>query len=124
LKFEPLERRLPRDIETAVFRIVQECLTNIHRHSGSATASVLVAADGDQLKLEVQDSGSGMNAEALDASKAGVGIRGMRERVKQFGGTFDVQSSASGTTVTAKFPVKYENAADGDETRDGSRQIF
>jgi PAS domain S-box-containing protein len=123
LKFEPPEKRLPRDIETAVFRIVQECLTNIHRHSGSATASVLVAADGDQLKLEVQDSGSGMNADALDASKVGVGIRGMRERVKQFGGTFDVQSSASGTTVTAKFPVKYENAADGDEPREKPGRI-
>ena len=100
--------RLSTDIETAVFRVVQECLTNVHRHSGSQTASVrLYRADGE-LKLEVRDQGRGMPAGSLGAeaqSALGVGLQGIRERLLQLRGTLEIVSiEGAGTTVMATIP--------------------
>ena len=107
LECPPLTRELPREIQTAIFRIVQECLTNVHRHSHTMKASVrLVAIDG-HVTVAVKDSGKGIHVQDFASSgRVGVGIRGMRERVRQFGGEFEIQSDASGTTVTAVIPIK------------------
>ena len=99
--------RLPADLELAVFRIVQESLTNIHRHSGSKTARIRLSRIQDVL-LEIQDEGKGIPAEKLAAIKAqrtGVGIAGMRERIRHFKGEMDIQSKGAGATVVVKFPL-------------------
>jgi signal transduction histidine kinase len=103
--------RLPEDMETAIFRIVQECLTNIHRHSGSAKASVEIATREGQIVVEVRDAGQGLQRKDGAARNEGVGIRGMRERVKQFGGSFEIDSSAEGTTVKAILPIPTQRKA-------------
>jgi len=100
--------RLPADLELAIFRIVQECLTNIHRHSGSKTATIRISRGADGILLEIQDNGKGISDEKLAAIKAhrtGVGITGMHERVCQFKGVMDIQSNGNGATVLAIFPV-------------------
>jgi len=103
--------RLAPDVELAIFRLVQECLTNIHRHSGSKTAVIRIAREPDKIYAEVQDHGKGMSPERFaevqsQGAGAGVGIRGMRERVRQAHGELNVNSNALGTTITAIFPAK------------------
>jgi PAS domain S-box-containing protein len=101
--------RLPQELETAIFRVVQECLTNIHRHSGSRVAAIRVAREGNEVKVEVRDQGKGMPAGPNGASRAhrrmGVGIQGMHERITQLGGRFEIRSGKKGTTVVASVPV-------------------
>ncbi len=102
--------RLPRNVETTLFRIVQEALINIHRHAESPTARIHLRRDGDRLVLEIQDRGRGMSpgvvAGLLDGSGAfGVGVAGMRERLRRLGGSFDIDSGADGTTVRASVSV-------------------
>jgi signal transduction histidine kinase len=112
----PVELEIPEDLgrlssemETAIFRIVQECLTNIHRHSGSDTAAIKLTRDTQQVRLEVRDYGKGMPTAGDGASrggKPGVGIRGMRERIKQLRGTLEIKASGNkGTVVIAVFPL-------------------
>jgi len=98
--------RLPTELETAIFRVVQECLTNIHRHSSSRTAAVRVTRDQNEVKVEVRDQGKGMPLGTKgQPGKVGVGIQGMRERVMQLGGRFEIRSDKNGTTVVASVPV-------------------
>lgn len=101
--------RLPQEMETAIFRTVQECLTNIHRHSGSPAATIRLAWSGEDIHLEIADRGVGMAADKLDevvsVGTPGVGIRGMRERLRQLGGSLSIQSNDNGTTVEARLPV-------------------
>jgi signal transduction histidine kinase len=103
--------RLSRDLETAIFRTVQECLTNIHRHSESPTADVRIVRRDGNVCVEVEDKGKGISPEKLGqlaaAGTPGVGIRGMRERIRQIGGTLEIHSrgEGSGTIVTARLPV-------------------
>ena len=101
--------RLPQELETALFRTVQECLTNIHRHSGSLVATIHLTRSNDEVELRVFDEGSGIPSERLDAVRAsgtpGVGIRGMRERLYQLGGTLEIQSNGKGTQIEARVPV-------------------
>ena len=103
--------RLPRELETAIFRVVQESLTNIHRHSGSPVARIAITRSEKDVSVEVQDRGTGMSAakrpEIGSMGKAGVGIRGMQERIRQFGGTFQIaaQRDGSGTVIVARLPV-------------------
>jgi signal transduction histidine kinase len=101
--------RLPRELETAVFRIVQECLTNVHRHSGSPTASIRVARSHAEIIVEIADSGKGIPKEKQEelatAGTPGVGISGMRERLRQLGGSLDITSNPSGTVVKVRLPV-------------------
>lgn len=99
--------RLPPETEIAVFRAVQECLANVHRHSGSSSCSVKLVRDGHELQLQVEDSGSGIPKEKLAnlMSSGGVGLRGMRERVRRLGGTLAIDSSESGTTVSIRLPI-------------------
>jgi PAS domain S-box-containing protein len=100
--------RLPRDMELVVFRLVQECLTNIHRHSGSKVANVSLTRDINSVSLEVRDQGVGIPQEKLaqlQSQGSGVGIRGMRERVRQFRGDMSIESDGSGTSVLVTLPV-------------------
>ncbi|MGH9512075.1 MAG: PAS domain-containing protein [Terriglobales bacterium] len=101
--------RLPSDLETAIFRLVQESLTNVHWHSESPTASVRVARSADEVILEVSDEGNGIPQQKIweiEMGRAsGVGLSGMRERVRQMGGKFEISSSGQGTIVSAKFPI-------------------
>jgi signal transduction histidine kinase len=101
--------RLPQDLETAIFRIVQECLTNIHRHSGSPVARICITHSDSEVTLEVEDRGKGIPLEkrqVLDSEgAAGVGIRGMRERLRHLGGSLEIKSTETGTVVVARLRI-------------------
>jgi signal transduction histidine kinase len=101
--------RLPRESETAIFRTVQECLTNIHRHSESQTATIRIAASDRHVRVEVEDRGKGIppekQFEMASTGIPGVGIRGMRERLRQLGGSLDIHSNGKGTLIVAQVPV-------------------
>jgi PAS domain S-box-containing protein len=100
--------RLSREVETTIFRLVQECLTNIHRHSESPVASVRLTRDEHEVCLEVRDRGRGMPGGRLGSAgrtKPGVGIQGMRERVRQLAGKLEIQSGNKGTVILARLPI-------------------
>jgi PAS domain S-box-containing protein len=99
--------RLPREMELVVFRLVQECLTNIHRHSGSKIAMIRIGHETGRIVVEVRDHGRGISPEKLaeiQARGSGVGIRGMRERVSHFNGEIHIESDTSGTRVLVTIP--------------------
>ena len=101
--------RLAPEMELAIFRLVQESLTNIHRHSESKTAVIRIAREGDKIYAEVQDRGKGMSKERfaeVQTQAVGLGIRGMKERVRQSQGELIIDSNALGTKITAIFPVR------------------
>jgi PAS domain S-box-containing protein len=99
---------LPRDFALSLFRIVQECLTNIHRHSGSLSAFVAVERSANQITLTVNDQGRGiapdLQSRIASGESSGVGFRGMRERIRQFGGRLEVSSDENGTRVLTILP--------------------
>lgn len=100
--------RLPREIEVALFRVLQESLENVRRHSGSKVASVRLVRQDDEVLLEIKDQGRGVPAELLtksDPNVAGLGVPGMRERVRQLGGGLEIESGAGGTRVRAVVPL-------------------
>ena len=104
--------RLPRELEAAVFHIVQESLTNIHRHSGSSTAALRIGRSAGRLLLEVEDAGTGIPADKLreiQTQGSGVGIAGMRERVLHFNGDIRITSLSTGTRIVVSFPVEPGN---------------
>ncbi len=101
--------RLSRDAELAVFRILQESLTNVHRHSESATANVRLGLEDGTVYLEVSDEGKGIPSSALEpgsdsSNTLGVGLRGMLERMHQLGGSMELSSTERGTIVRATLP--------------------
>jgi two-component system NarL family sensor kinase len=99
--------RLSTDLELVIFRLIQECLTNIHRHSNSKTAAIRIERQSNAICVEVQDRGRGMSPERLaeiQSHGTGVGIRGMRERVRQFKGEMSIESDSSGTRIFVTFP--------------------
>ncbi len=101
--------RLAHDTEIAIFRVLQESLTNVHRHSGSDTAEIRITVDGSAVRLEVRDHGKGMQPEVVESIRDswgtfGVGLRGMNERMHQLGGTLEISSSSDGTVVIAAAP--------------------
>jgi len=102
--------RLSDEMEIAIFRMVQECLTNIHRHSGGAAATIRMREEDDRLLIEVRDQGRGISLEKQfelsSSGRTGVGFRGMRERLRQLGGTLNIQSDGGGTVVTAVMPLR------------------
>ena len=109
LELTPDLGRLSEEFETALFRIVQECLTNIHRHSGSASATIRLDFCPEGIVLEIRDEGRGISPDARIKTAAGqssgVGIRGMRERILQLGGNVEINSSAQGTAIIARLPI-------------------
>ena len=94
--------RLPREHELALFRVAQESLTNMHRHSGSAGVLIRLERDAGEVRMEVQDSGRGLPPDATP----GVGLRGMKERLVRIGGALSIESDEEGTTVLASVPVE------------------
>lgn len=108
---DPNFERLAPEAELALFRVLQESLTNVHRHSGSATATVSLSTANDKVVLEVRDQGKGIPEQMLEEAgedwlgSLGVGLRGMNERLRQLGGKLEITSTALGTTVTASVPT-------------------
>jgi PAS domain S-box-containing protein len=110
LDLPPVVTRLPQDVETTLFRIVQEALINIHRHADSATARIRLRIGDHQITLEIEDRGKGMSGAFVERLQKGlgglgVGVAGMRERLKEFGGVLDIGSSPQGTVVRAMIPL-------------------
>jgi PAS domain S-box-containing protein len=101
----------PAEPETdlLIFRLVQECLTNVYRHSGSRTAIIRLAVEGGAISLAVEDHGTGMSTEQLEKIQgrgSGVGMQGMRERIRHVNGQMNIQSSATGTKITFILPAQ------------------
>jgi signal transduction histidine kinase len=104
--------RLPREMELALFRICQECLNNIHRHSGSDSAHIELAVSVQKVVLSVSDKGKGMgtdlinhNGDAIGGFSVGVGISSMQERTRQHGGVLEINSSPAGASIRAILPL-------------------
>jgi signal transduction histidine kinase len=103
--------RLPGPIETALFRVIQESLTNAHRHASTATASIHLTTTADAVALDIEDQGRGRRHQVPHQHSTplpetlGVGIQGMRERIRQLGGTFDIAFADTGTTVRVRCPL-------------------
>jgi signal transduction histidine kinase len=94
--------RLPNELELVIFRVVQESLTNVHRHSGSPSAKIYLTRSEKAVQFEISDQGKGISSEGqhpTSAPRMGVGVRGMEERVRQFGGTLQI-TSGDGTRVS------------------------
>lgn len=118
--------RLSEAVEIALFRVLQESLTNVHRHSEAQSAEIKVETDAEQISIEVCDHGKGMPEHILeqlagDGTKLGVGLAGMRERIHELGGTFEVKSEERGTVVHASVPLSVreesQRAGAGAETQ-------
>jgi signal transduction histidine kinase len=102
--------RMPRDVELTLFRILQEALTNVHRHSGSRAARVALTRGTDSVSLEIEDFGKGLQDDGVTNAAGppatiGVGIAGMRERVRQLGGTIEFRNTGSGTLIRTVLPT-------------------
>ena len=106
--------RCPEEIETTLFRVVQEGLANVHRHSGSTSASVHLVRSGDNIELTIADRGRGLPAglqlDTAEETRVGVGIAGMRQRVRQLGGRLKITSGPDGATVRAVLPFRAKDA--------------
>jgi PAS domain S-box-containing protein len=101
--------RLSTELETAIFRIIQECLTNIHRHSGSTSALIRIVKKDDQIIIVAQDFGRGIPKDKLRSNsqgRSGVGFRGMLERIRYLEGSLKIDSDNTGTSVTVTLPLK------------------
>lgn len=113
-------RRLADEMEIAIFRMVQECLTNIHRHSGGTSAAIRVHEEDHRIVVEVQDAGRGIplekQLELSSSGRTGVGFRGMRERLRQLGGSLEIRSDNAGTAVTATLPLADSTSARGERS--------
>jgi len=111
LEIAPKFGRMSHDLEVALFRVLQESLTNVHRHSGSPEATVRLASKNGIITLQIIDQGKGIQLEDSDRpgqdgmGATGVGLRGMNERISQLGGTLKVSSSRRGTAITATVPL-------------------
>jgi signal transduction histidine kinase len=118
--------RLPQDHELCLFRIAQECLTNIHRHSGSSTALVKVWRTPGEIRMEVSDEGRGFDHELqskiASGESSGVGLRGMRERVKQIGGTLGIHSNGKGASVLVALPLVQDTTSSGESMAPNSEE--
>lgn len=104
--FEPIAERLPNLVERALFRILQEGLTNVHRHSGSAEVEVCFRQEPLRAALEIRDYGCGMpsSRKRADALRAGVGLAGMRERMSELKGVLEILPAVPGTRLRAIIP--------------------
>ena len=97
--------RLPFEVEATIFRVVQESLINVFRHSDSKSAEVELARNGQTLHVKIRDHGNGRGATKPDLEKLGVGISGMRERVRGLGGEFRIYDAEPGTAVEVELPI-------------------
>jgi signal transduction histidine kinase len=114
----PAIGRVPLPVKTVLFRIMQECLNNIHRHSGSSTACVRVSRTGRTLTLQVEDVGRGFPSGAVSASgepvaHMGVGIPAIQERLRHVGGTLQIRPRRKKTVVTVNVPLERSSGISG-----------
>jgi signal transduction histidine kinase len=119
--------RLPQETEIALFRVVQEALTNVHRHSGSEKVDISLRVAEMTVWLEVKDYGCGISEDRLarvrdENAQVGVGLAGMRERVHQLGGSMDLSSNAEGTHIVVTIPIGKDGMAK-EKTKNSSRFI-
>jgi signal transduction histidine kinase len=110
LQLPPDLQRLSSTTEIALFRVLQESLTNVHRHSQSSSAEIRLELDAEWVKLRIKDYGRGIEPQLLtkmrrDGTHTGVGLAGMRERIRELGGRLEIHSSQSGTTIEALIPA-------------------
>jgi signal transduction histidine kinase len=122
LNLSPKLPRLRSNMELALFRVLQESLTNVHRHSACSTVEVTIEVDAKEVTLKVKDNGTGIPQSRLrslreSSAEVGIGLVGMRERVRDLGGHLDLDSDSTGTTVTAVMPLLL--AASESERKDG-----
>lgn len=113
------EERLPRDLELTLFRVLQEALTNIQRHSKSTKAEVQFIANGKTATLKVRDYGVGLPPEMAhnfkeNGTNVGVGLAGMKERVRERNGEFEIRSDSAGTLISATFPIVPDSSVPAD----------
>ena len=121
LDFSPGLTRLDKDIETVLFRALQEALTNVHRHSGGSAVDVRLRLEAEEVRMEIKDNGKGIPEQrarrfAKDGVASGVGLAGMRERVREVGGSLALLSGSSGTSVIIAIPL----VRPGDEFQSGN----
>lgn len=120
LKLSPDLGRLSREMETAIFRMVQECLTNIHRHSESPSATIRVDRLPTEVRIEVRDQGKGIRlGPRSEPLRPGVGIQGMRERIHQLGGQLEIRRETKGTSVIAVIPNQETSASESAPVENG-----
>jgi PAS domain S-box-containing protein len=110
LDISPDLARLNRDTETTLFRILQEALTNVHRHSEGTSVQINLQVDAEHVRLGISDNGKGIPEDRLrrlsdDDSETGVGLAGMRERVRELGGSLAITAASPGTTITVNIPI-------------------
>jgi two-component system, NarL family, sensor kinase len=104
-------QRLPKRVEIALFRVLQESLTNVHRHSGATDASINFQHDAEAAILEIRDFGRGITRERLlllsgASAETGVGLAGMRERLRELDGNLEIESDGQGTNMRATVPIR------------------
>jgi two-component system, NarL family, sensor kinase len=127
LNLPPKLGRMHRDVEVALFRAVQEALTNIHRHSGGSMVDIHLSVDTMELQLEIKDDGRGIPRKRLrtlieGAAEAGVGLAGMRERVRELSGSLEIRSDRTGTSVVISIPVE-RTAIDSEQNGESGRGV-
>jgi signal transduction histidine kinase len=116
LQMDPDFGRIAPHLEVVLFRVLQESLTNVHRHSGSSAATIRLVSENGAVTLQISGEGSAIRPEGLDCpgqdcprqdwiGSRGVGLRGMNERICQLGGRLEVCSREGGTTITATVPI-------------------
>ncbi len=108
IEIPEMPRKLSRDLDLVVFRFVQEALTNIHRHAGATKALIAAFRSNGNINVTITDNGKGMSPERLEQVRSGgsgVGIRGMRERIRQFQGSMEIASDPTGTKVSVMIPI-------------------
>jgi len=125
LDFPPDLVRLEREIETVLFRALQEALTNVYRHSGGSTVDVLLELDAEHVRMEIKDDGKGMPEQRVQRVTkggigAGVGLAGMRERVREVGGSLALLSGSTGTRVIITIPLDRPSDESSESQKDGS----
>lgn len=132
LKMSPGISRLPKETELVLFRVLQEGLANVHRHSGAKHAEVCVTCSATEVMLEVEDHGKGISPSLLNefrrgGANPGIGLAGMRERVSEFGGQFEIRSEGRGTLLRVRIPVPDQahsvQSAPGPPQSQGSTQV-
>lgn len=111
--------RLNSEIEIAMFRAIQEGLTNVHRHSGASSVDIHLSLEGNRVRLEIRDNGRGMPEEQLNrlmegTTEAGVGLAGMRERIRELAGNLEIQSDRTGTRLIVVAPLSSKPAVEPD----------
>jgi two-component system NarL family sensor kinase len=100
-------RELPQEVKTALFRVAQEALTNVRKHSHARKVDIALAFDARHVRLDITDDGRGFDEEAVQADpRSGIGLRNMRERVAAIGGRLDVHSGDAGTSILAEVALE------------------